>query len=348
MLGRYDSGIRNAGGAEIVQYGLSSQASLRRERVGRQRRRAQSGRPRGTGEARNAHHGRRRREQRRDVRRTRRSRRRKCREDEPGQGGVLQRAHTGAARAVHRRRSARHADIHGGRRSGARCKRGRSQQRLYGRLPKVPSASSTCARSRTSWTPPSCSCSASCARPGSSSSTPKRTSSERRGSDLPVQISTTTTRAKSPRSRKISSRSTSPSPTKVTTRGSRCRRRTPSASSISRTSARRTSATSFRSDLKDHSLPGNELDAGDRDGASNAPRANIASWPVKGMYRAGRHRQLFDQGQDLLRDRERRRRSQRLHSGRGNGPGRLRSAVPLDPVAFPNAATSGPTRPSAG
>lgn len=35
---------------------------------------------------------------------------------------------------------------------------------------------------------------------------------------------------------------------------------------------------------KDHRLPGNALDAGDRDGPGNAPKINIANWPVKGLY----------------------------------------------------------------
>jgi DNA-binding beta-propeller fold protein YncE len=36
--------------------------------------------------------------------------------------------------------------------------------------------------------------------------------------------------------------------------------------------------------LKDHSLLGNGFDASDRDGTSNGPAINIATWPVKGMY----------------------------------------------------------------
>lgn len=35
---------------------------------------------------------------------------------------------------------------------------------------------------------------------------------------------------------------------------------------------------------KDHSLPGNELDASDRDGPGNGPLVNIRSWPVRGLY----------------------------------------------------------------
>lgn len=35
---------------------------------------------------------------------------------------------------------------------------------------------------------------------------------------------------------------------------------------------------------KDHSLPGNRLDASDRDGSGNNPALNIANWPVLGMY----------------------------------------------------------------
>jgi len=35
---------------------------------------------------------------------------------------------------------------------------------------------------------------------------------------------------------------------------------------------------------KDHSLPGNGIDASDRDGAANGPTINIRSWPVRGYY----------------------------------------------------------------
>jgi DNA-binding beta-propeller fold protein YncE len=35
---------------------------------------------------------------------------------------------------------------------------------------------------------------------------------------------------------------------------------------------------------KDHSLPGNELDASDRDGPGNGPRIDIRNWPVRGLY----------------------------------------------------------------
>lgn len=35
---------------------------------------------------------------------------------------------------------------------------------------------------------------------------------------------------------------------------------------------------------KDHSIPGNELDASDRDGPGAGPRINIRNWPVKGLY----------------------------------------------------------------
>jgi DNA-binding beta-propeller fold protein YncE len=36
--------------------------------------------------------------------------------------------------------------------------------------------------------------------------------------------------------------------------------------------------------LKDHSQPGNGLDASDRDGPGNDGRINIQTWPIKGMY----------------------------------------------------------------
>lgn len=35
---------------------------------------------------------------------------------------------------------------------------------------------------------------------------------------------------------------------------------------------------------KDYSLPGNGFDGSDRDGPSDAPRINIANWPVRGLY----------------------------------------------------------------
>ena len=73
--------------------------------------------------------------------------------------------------------------------------------------------------------------------------------------------------------------------------------------------------------LKDHSLPGNELDAGDRDGIpATAARLNITQLAGEGDVSAGRRRELRDQGQDVLRARERRRRPKRLHGGRGDDP----------------------------
>ena len=36
--------------------------------------------------------------------------------------------------------------------------------------------------------------------------------------------------------------------------------------------------------FKDHSIPGNEMDAGDEDGPGGEPKVNIRNWPVKGIY----------------------------------------------------------------
>jgi hypothetical protein len=90
--------------------------------------------------------------------------------------------------------------------------------------------------------------------------------------------------------------------------------------------------------LKDHSLLGNELDAGDRDGPGNTPRINITNWPVKGMYqpdaiasysiKGKTYFVLANEGDD------------RNDFIPGEETARVGAAtVPLDPIAFPNAAT---------
>lgn len=79
---------------------------------------------------------------------------------------------------------------------------------------------------------------------------------------------------------------------------------------------------------KDHSLPGNSLDASDRDGA-----INIANWPVFGMYMPDGIAAFAANGQTYL-----------ITGNEGdardsaNEEARV-SSLTLDPTAFPNAAT---------
>jgi hypothetical protein len=77
---------------------------------------------------------------------------------------------------------------------------------------------------------------------------------------------------------------------------------------------------------KDHNLTGNGLDASDRDG-----RINIANWPVLGMYMPDGISAFEANGQTyLLTGNE--------GDARANEEVRV-SGLPLDPTAFPNAAT---------
>ncbi|HVR36603.1 MAG TPA: choice-of-anchor I family protein [Methylomirabilota bacterium] len=81
--------------------------------------------------------------------------------------------------------------------------------------------------------------------------------------------------------------------------------------------------------FKDHSLPGNGLDASDRDGA-----INIANWPVLGMYlpdaiasyRVGAHTFLVTANEGDTRDYD------------GFSEEARMGSLPLDPVIFPDAA----------
>ncbi len=82
--------------------------------------------------------------------------------------------------------------------------------------------------------------------------------------------------------------------------------------------------------FKDHSLPGNELDASDRDNA-----INIANWPVFGMYQPDAIEVLKLRGKTYL-----------VTANEGDsrdydafGEESRGSALTLDPTAFPNAAT---------
>lgn len=81
--------------------------------------------------------------------------------------------------------------------------------------------------------------------------------------------------------------------------------------------------------FKDHSLPGNGLDASDKDGA-----INIANWPVKGMYQPDAIATFRDKGRTYLITANEG--DSRDYSGY-NEEKRVKSLV-LDPVAFPNAA----------
>jgi len=86
--------------------------------------------------------------------------------------------------------------------------------------------------------------------------------------------------------------------------------------------------------FKDHSLPGNGMDASDRDGPSNSPLINIANWPVLGAYEPDAIAAFRSRGQTFL-----------LTANEGdtrdwpgfNEESRV-SALTLDPMAFPNGA----------
>ncbi len=84
---------------------------------------------------------------------------------------------------------------------------------------------------------------------------------------------------------------------------------------------------------KDHSLPGNGLDASDRDGAANGPAINIRNWPVRGFYMPDAIALAEINGRPLV-----------LTANEGDSrdyagfseEARI-STMNLDPVAFPNA-----------
>jgi hypothetical protein len=90
--------------------------------------------------------------------------------------------------------------------------------------------------------------------------------------------------------------------------------------------------------FKDHSITGNGLDASDRDNAAGTgPRINIATWPTKGMYLPDGIDAYEYRGETFL-----------VLANEGDArdwPGfgeeiRIGDALyPLDPTAFPNAAT---------
>jgi hypothetical protein len=87
--------------------------------------------------------------------------------------------------------------------------------------------------------------------------------------------------------------------------------------------------------FKDHSLAGAGLDGSDRDGPSNAPKINIAQWPVLGMYLPDAIASFRVEGQTYL-----------VTANEGDArdyPGALVeearvSALTLDPTVFPTGA----------
>ncbi|MDV6375766.1 choice-of-anchor I family protein [Deinococcus arenicola] len=86
--------------------------------------------------------------------------------------------------------------------------------------------------------------------------------------------------------------------------------------------------------LKDHSLPGNGLDASDRDGAGGKGAINIQNWPVKGAYMPDSIASISVGGKTYL-----------LTANEGDGRDYKGFAdevrvkdLKLDPTAFPNAA----------
>lgn len=76
--------------------------------------------------------------------------------------------------------------------------------------------------------------------------------------------------------------------------------------------------------FKDHSLPGNGLDASDRDSA-----INIANWPVFGLYQPDTIAAFRDRGEVFIVT---------ANEGDDRGETARVGSLALDPVAFPNAA----------
>ena len=80
--------------------------------------------------------------------------------------------------------------------------------------------------------------------------------------------------------------------------------------------------------LKDHSLPGNGFDASDRDGAGNAGRINIQTWPVFGAYQPDAVAAFEQDGTAYVVT---------ANEGDARTDARLATRT-LDPARFPNAA----------
>lgn len=86
---------------------------------------------------------------------------------------------------------------------------------------------------------------------------------------------------------------------------------------------------------KDHNLPGNGLDASDRDGPNNTGKINIQNWPVLGMYQPDAIASFTVNGQTYL-----------ITANEGDArdytgfseEARINNLT-LDPTAFPNATT---------
>jgi LVIVD repeat/PEP-CTERM motif len=87
--------------------------------------------------------------------------------------------------------------------------------------------------------------------------------------------------------------------------------------------------------LKDHSLPGNQLDASDRDGGGSNGRINLQNWPAFGMYQPDTIASFSIGGQTYY-----------ITANEGDArdydgfseEARV-GALPLDPTIFPNAAS---------
>jgi uncharacterized protein len=89
--------------------------------------------------------------------------------------------------------------------------------------------------------------------------------------------------------------------------------------------------------VKDHSLPGNGLDASDRDGLNNTGRINIQNWPVVGLYQPDAIASFTANGQTYY-----------ITANEGDARDYLgfteevrvgAASYVLDPTVFPNAAT---------
>lgn len=88
--------------------------------------------------------------------------------------------------------------------------------------------------------------------------------------------------------------------------------------------------------LKDHALPGNGLDASDRDGPGNGPAINIAQWPVRGMYQPDAIASYTVNGQTYFITANEG--DSRDYTGFSEEIRVGAAGYGLDPAAFPNAA----------
>jgi hypothetical protein len=89
--------------------------------------------------------------------------------------------------------------------------------------------------------------------------------------------------------------------------------------------------------LKDHSLPGNGLDASDQDGPGGTKKINIQNWPVKGMYQPDAITRISVNGNDYFLTANEG--DSRDFTGYSEEIRVSSSSYVLDPTVFPNATT---------